>query len=180
MTKDDTFARVDKAIANGSLWKAKEILQGNVSLAHGYRPDFYEKYGQLLLQMGDLIEAGKYLFLSGKRLPNYEEAISLYLKRFSKSNSHTLLFTFPKASRLSKIEDYPKEVQKHLLKMGYTSSLLTKFTTNPMLHGPPSFLSKVKSKIIGLILILILLAFIVGIVSVTAHGLILLSNWIFP
>ncbi len=124
MTEADTLARVDEAIANGSLWKAKEILHGNVDSAHGYRPLFYEKYGQVLLQMGDLIEAGKYLFLSGKRLPAYQEAIALYLKRHSKSNPFTIIRTFPKAARLQNLSDYPESVHQYLRSLGHTDSTL--------------------------------------------------------
>lgn len=111
--KRDVYERVDDAIQEGKLWRAKEILQGNIS-ACGYDRKLFEKYGQLLLLQRELIEAGKYLFLSAARRPEYEEAISLYLDRFTRKEPRNLLWTFPFAARLRRIEDYPDAVSQTL------------------------------------------------------------------
>ena len=99
-------------------------MQGNI--ANGYDPDIYERYGQVLLQMGDLVEAGKFLFLSGQRDSTYGESIDLYLKRFAKADHRRFISTFPKAARLSKIEDYPEVVQSYFAENGITNELLPK------------------------------------------------------
>jgi len=122
MSKEKTFAKVDKALSEGALWRAKEILQGNI--AHGYDCEIYERYGQVLLQMGDLPEAGKYLFLSGKSLPEYEQAISIYLKRHTKLNPFHTLYTFPKAARLPRLSDYPETVEQYLRSVGHSDNTL--------------------------------------------------------
>jgi hypothetical protein len=44
--------------------------------------------------MGDLVEAGKYLFLSGERKPEYEEAINIFVKRFTKKKQSILILCF--------------------------------------------------------------------------------------
>lgn len=72
--------RVQAALSRGELWRAKEILQGAIATLK-YDPLLYEQYGLILFQMGDLVEAGKYLFLSGQVKEEYETAINLYLKR---------------------------------------------------------------------------------------------------
>jgi hypothetical protein len=77
--------RVSREIAAKRLWRAKEILQGALS-TFGYDTDLYEQYGQLLLLMGDDVEAGKYFFLSGVRKPEYREAIALFVNRHARKN----------------------------------------------------------------------------------------------
>ena len=56
------YDRVDRAIQRGEVWRAKEILRGNIRV-RGYDVDLYEQYGRLLLDIGEMSEAGKYLFL---------------------------------------------------------------------------------------------------------------------
>ena len=75
--------RANKAIQEGQLWRAKEILSGNIGIRE-FEPELYQHYGELLLKIGDLIEAGKYLFLSGVRKPEYNESINLYVKKHTK------------------------------------------------------------------------------------------------
>ena len=64
----------EKEVAKGNLWRAREILQGSIPNA-GYDCDLFESLGNVLLSMGDLPEAGRFLFLAGKRQPEYDEAI---------------------------------------------------------------------------------------------------------
>jgi hypothetical protein len=59
------YEKAEKEIQKDNLWKAKEILQGNLKRL-GYDKKLYEMNGQLLDRLGDRIEAGRYLFLSGK------------------------------------------------------------------------------------------------------------------
>ena len=155
MTIEKTFLKVDKALSEGALWRAKEILQGNI--ANGYDHEIYEKYGQVLLQMGDLPEAGKYLFLSGKSLPEYEEAISLYLKRHTKPNPFHIIYTFPKAARLQRLPDYPDTVEKYLREVGHSDSTVK--NCSPQGYQQVRF-SKLKG-----ILYLVIFLFIVSLVG---------------
>ncbi len=106
------YDRVDEAISQGEVWRAKEILRGNVRL-RGYDFDLYERYGRLLLDIGETSEAGKYLFLSGRRSPKYEKAISVYLERHVPNPEH-MYFSFPRAARLNDIDEYPEEVRRTL------------------------------------------------------------------
>lgn len=110
---DDLYHRIDVAIERGENWRAKEILRGNIGL-HGYDVDLFERYGRFLLDLGEAMEAGKYLFLSGRRLPEYEPVISGYLSRFSQKRPEHLYFSFPVSARLSDIDKYPDEVRRTL------------------------------------------------------------------
>lgn len=166
MAKEKTLSKVEKVLSEGTVWRAKEILQG--SIGHGYDYDIYEKYGNVLLQMGDLIEAGKYLFLSGKSLPNYEKPISLYLKRYSKSNPSNIFHTFPKVAQLECLSRYPKTVEQHLRSVGCSDRVLKR---NSHRKHEETFFDKIKG-----ILILILVIFLF---SAAGHSIWMFFSYLF-
>lgn len=118
---DTLYDRVDDAIARGELWRAKEILRGNIRL-RGYDVDLYERYGRLLLDIGEMSEAGKYLFLSGRGSSEYEAAISMYLERHVPNPEH-MYFSFPRAARLNDIDGYPEEVRRTLESIDFPVAL---------------------------------------------------------
>ncbi len=115
------YDRVDNAIQQGQVWRAKEILRGNIRL-RGYDVDLYERYGRLLLDIGEMPEAGKYLFLSGRWPPEYEEAISVYLERHLPNPEH-MYFSFPRVARLNDIDGYPEEVRRTLQSIDFPVAL---------------------------------------------------------
>ncbi len=115
------YDRVDDAIQRGEVWRAKEILRGNIRL-RGYDVVLYEQYGKLLLAIGEMSEAGKYLFLSGRRSPEYEQAISVYLERHMPNPEH-MYFSFPRAARLNDIDEYPEEVRRTLESIDFPVAL---------------------------------------------------------
>lgn len=117
MAKLSLYERVDDAVAEGRLWRAREILEGNLGQL-GYDLDLYERLGQVLLQMGDTMAAGRFLFLSGRRCRRYEKAIDLYLDRYTTKAPGNLLGTFPQAARLARVDDYPEAVREELCGLG--------------------------------------------------------------
>lgn len=88
------FSKADREIGNGRLWRAKEILQGRLSGAD-FDDALLERYGRVLLLMGDTLEAGRYLFASGVRKPEYAEAIGLFRSRHQAESSGELLASMP-------------------------------------------------------------------------------------
>ena len=117
MPKPDLYRRVDEAVERGQAWRAKEILRGNVGSA-SYDSRLYERYGMLLLDLGEMVEAGKYLFLSGRRSPEYDEAIAVYLSRHPKSRPELLFRSFPSGARFRELHRYPLEVRRILEERG--------------------------------------------------------------
>ena len=115
------YDRVDDAIQRGEVWRAKQILRGNIRL-RGYDVDLYERYGRLLLDAGEMVEAGKYLFLSGRRSPEYEQTISVYLERHVPNPEH-MYFSFPRAARLNDIDEYPEKVRRTLESIDFPVAL---------------------------------------------------------
>lgn len=124
MSQMSVIDKAERELANGNLWRAKEILQGSLPSA-GYNIEIFEKLGIVLLQMGDLPEAGRFLFLSGVRKQKYEEAISIFLQKYGKKPDN-LLQKFPHTAKLSKISDYPEAVQTILRELKLPEILKTK------------------------------------------------------
>lgn len=129
----DFLAEADREIAAGNLWRAKEILHRSLKYS-GYNIQLFEKLGIVLLKMNDLAEAGKYLFLSGVRKSEYEEAIGIFLKKYE-GKPHNLFHPLPRAAKLSKISDYPEAVADKLRELGFSDGLETVHGITPTSVG---------------------------------------------
>ena len=114
----ELYQRVDEAVQRGEVWRAKEILRGNIA-SGSYDSQLYERYGMLLMELGELVEAGKYLFLSGRRSPEYARAIDVYLSRYPADRPDVLYHSFPSAARFGEqLSRYPLEVRRTLEERG--------------------------------------------------------------
>lgn len=115
--KPGLYERVDAAVQCGQVWRAKELLRGNIG-SGSYDSPLYERYGRLLLGLGEFVEAGKYLFLSGCRRPEFDEAIKVYLSRHPEGRPEVLYYSFPSAARFRPIARYPLAVRRVLKERG--------------------------------------------------------------
>ena len=104
---------VEAEIRAGRTWRAKEILRGTIS---GGRVDplVLERYGRLLDALGDRLEAGKYLFLSGARATEYDEPIRLFRQRYSRCSPRQLVTALPSAVRRLTFAELPTGLQDEL------------------------------------------------------------------
>lgn len=112
---------LDKArreLEEGKLWRAKEILQGAVR-SEGYDVQLFEMMGTVLLRMGDVPEAGRFLFLSGVRTPEYLEAIEIFLSRHRRKKPEEFFHVLPRRARLKTVSEYPAEVARVLREIGF-------------------------------------------------------------
>ena len=117
----DVLRRAEREIANGRLWRAREILEN--SLGHsGYKAEIYEKLGTVLLEMKDLAQAGKYLFLSGVSKPEYQEAVDIFFQKYE-NKPRNLFRSFPRSAKLRKISEYPKSVADRLRELDLPETL---------------------------------------------------------
>jgi hypothetical protein len=120
--------KVEAALNAGELWKARDLLRGRIG-SSPYSPDLYEQLGVVLLRMGDVPEAGKYLFLSGRREPDYEAAINLYLQRHGRHGWRQLVGSFPSSARRAQLDVLPTAVLTALEQRGrFTGSLVERLT----------------------------------------------------
>jgi hypothetical protein len=102
---------VQRALDDGELWRARDALRGR--LARRFDPSLYEQLGCVLLKMGDDLEAGKYLFLSGERAAEYTKPIELFLGRY-KTRGSDVMWACPKAVRRLPVDSLPPAVQEEL------------------------------------------------------------------
>jgi hypothetical protein len=121
---EDVLDRANAEFAGGRAWRAKEILRGNIA-AGRVEPEILETYGRLLERFGERIEAGKYLFLSGVRKPEYVEAISLFKHRHARRSGPDLIAQLPAAVRLKPFAALPETVQRELQAMGVTADMFS-------------------------------------------------------
>ena len=70
------------------------------------------------MDLGEAHEAGKYLFLSGRRRPEFHEAIKVYLSRHPQDRPEVLYYSFPSAARFRQIARYPLAVRRVLEERG--------------------------------------------------------------
>ena len=115
--KRPLLERIDAEVAAGRAWKAKEILSGQVGSAWPGEI-VSERYGVLLADLGDRVNAGKFLFLSGVRKPEYDDHIALFLSRHGRSGPENLLAQFPKSFRRLQFLDLPTQLQSELRALG--------------------------------------------------------------
>ena len=156
----DVLKKAETELANGNLWRAKEILHRAVGHP-AYKPEIYEKLGIVLLEMKDLAEAGKYLFLSGIRKPEYERAISIFLQKYE-GKPYNLFHPFPRSAKLSAISDYPEAVAEKLRELKLPEQLKD-------VHGiqvsPPNNDGKYALAIIITTLLIVVTLIILGIIK---------------
>lgn len=121
-SSQDVIDRANAEFGGGRAWRAKEILRGNIAGGR-VEPEILETYGRLLHRFGDRVEAGKYLFLSGVRMPEYAEAISLFKQRHAQRSGPDLVAQLPAAIRLKPFAALPDIVQLELQAMGVTADM---------------------------------------------------------
>jgi hypothetical protein len=109
--------KLGDALRDGHLWRAKEILAGRVG-SGPFNSEIYEHLGKLLLRMGDDLQAGRYLFLSGQRRPEYRRAIDLFVARHSRAGWQSLVAQFPSPAKRCSWSDLPNQVREELRAMG--------------------------------------------------------------
>jgi hypothetical protein len=145
------------------LWRAKEILQGAVG-SDSYDVHLFEMMGTVLLRMGDLPEAGRFLFISGVRQPEYLEAIQIFLSRYSRTAPHDFLHLLPRSARLRTVSDYPDEVARALREMKFPEVLKDK---NERIIQPQTGKDVVAWLACGAIAIVILTLLILGAIKLS-------------
>lgn len=110
-------ARLERAAEAGEWWRVREILRGSVGFTP-YDPALYREYGDLLLRLGDAMEAGKYLFLAGSSDPGHAGAIELYLRRHARCDWREFRSNWPARARHAPVDALPEPVRGYLRERG--------------------------------------------------------------
>ncbi len=105
--------KIHEACDKEEFWRAKQILQGRL-VNSGYHEELFLLYGQVLLKMGDKVEAGKFLFLSGERINDYADSIALFISKYSKTNFSNFWSRMPVSARSVSRHSIPSVVMLEL------------------------------------------------------------------
>ena len=169
VTSASVLATLDRAkgeIEKGRIWRAKEIFQGSLSQEnHALAPEFLEAYGVLLNQLGDQFQAGKYLFLSGRRHEVYTEAISLFLDRNRRTHINDLIRQFPARIRRQGLGHLSENVRKELEVRGANLKDLERRTERSSDSSSSSWWERYGLWVMGGMLILLLITASVGFIT---------------
>lgn len=155
---------LDKArreLDHGNLWRAKEILQGAIR-SESYDVELYEMMGTVLLRMGDLPEAGRFLFLSGVRRDEYLEAIEIFLSRHRRKAPQEFVHVLPRKARLRTVSEYPDEVAQVLREIGFPKTVTDE---NGRVYQPKDWRDVAVSLTCGTIVIVILGLIVLGVIK---------------
>src|SRR5215204_5701962 len=118
--------------------------------------------GIVFLRMGDLPEAGRFLFLSGMRRPEYLEPIELFLAKHRRREPPDFLYLLPRKARLRTLSDYPYEVGEVLRQMGFPEVLKDK---DGKVYVPEAGLGKVERVACGTIAVITVGLIILGVIK---------------
>ncbi len=124
MTVESTLRRVNAEIAEGRLWRGKEILSSSLS-TYGYSREIFFEYAILLMKMGDEFEAGKYFLLSVDDPDSTQERVmTLFLQRFQHDTWQQLLSRFPRSACIDSREGYPMFLRNQLVRLQMPEAFL--------------------------------------------------------
>ncbi len=104
--------KVKEEKKNDRLWKSKEILQGAIA-SNPYDEELYLEYANILFELGDYLESGKYFLLTNTDNKRHHEAIGLFLSRH---NNENCFFQFPRQFKKVELQNYPINLQEVLQK----------------------------------------------------------------
>lgn len=76
----DDYALIEAELAEGRLWRAREMLAARVATS-GFDPDLFRRYAAVLQDMGDQDEAGRFYMLAGERSGTEGLLADQFLKR---------------------------------------------------------------------------------------------------
>jgi hypothetical protein len=161
--------RAAQEAAAGRLWRAKEILMGNIS-SHGYSPERFAACGRVLARMQDTKEAGKYLFLSGLADADEAPVVEVFLESIRGRPRQWVYSQFPSAARRIEWAAFPERVREDLQQMGFPANF--KWARPLRVSGVTSFWDTIKISTVALLFFGLL---IIGLL----HGCYVVGGWVF-
>ena len=150
MPVEETIAKARAAALDGDKYRAKEILRSSLG-TYGFCPSLYKAYAELLLEMDDKLQAGRYFFFSVTELEDsQQQPVELFLKRHANEGYKSLLAAAPKAE-IRRLSDLPKFAQDTLRTLGAPEDL--KPSTPPKMWSAVGCLLVAVLVLIGLVII---------------------------
>src|SRR4029453_13713639 len=154
------LGEVESQVQAGRVWLAKDLLRGAIRSGE-IDSAVLERYGRLLDSIGERVEAGKYLFLSGSRQPETSDPIKLFVDRCARNGPKALVAQFPSAIRRRRLDDLPPQVVTELVNLGVTASLLGRPRRHRVKRRAPRWMEPILTAV-G---IAVFAAFVVGVLT---------------
>ncbi len=124
MTVKSTIERANIEMAAGRHWRAKEILASSLQ-TYGYSREIFYAYANILLALGDDLEAGRFYLLSVDEPDAAQSRVmELFLTRYRNGGWQLLRSRFPRSARLKKLADYPSVLRSQLERLGAPETML--------------------------------------------------------
>lgn len=140
MTITKTIQRAQAESSDGRLWRAKEILASSLS-AYGYSREIYLAYANVLVQLGDHLDAGRFYLLSVDEPDDQQRPlVVLFLKRHQKDDWMRLLRRFPKPAQLSERSKYPAYLRNYLETLNAPTNLYQEQLNATLAYDRPNWL----------------------------------------
>jgi hypothetical protein len=111
------YAPIDAELADGRLWRARELLAGRVA-ASDFDPELFRRYAAVLQAMGDQDEAGRFYMLAGERSGTEGLVANQFLRRRALPLPE-LWSAMPDAARRISPDTETKPLTALLLEAGY-------------------------------------------------------------
>ncbi len=134
-------------------------------------PNFIGYIERFYLNLVDMYEAGKYLFLGGGGEDiKYREAVSIFLLRHNKKDAYGFFALMPKRFVAAEPELYPESVRKYIKEQGFKKKDLGKIRSR--YSGEAAGLSIYEKAFFVSAAVLMIIAIIIGlwVIISTVYG----------
>jgi hypothetical protein len=123
-TGANAYTVLDRKIAaertNNRLWRAKELVRGRMT-ASNYDRELFRRYAEILADMHDDDEAGRYYFLSGYRSGRAVDLVKTFLHRRAKREFENFWNEMPQAAHRISPNSIPDICRSELAELGHTN-----------------------------------------------------------
>ncbi len=122
MPVETTIEKARIAMGSGNIHRAKEILRSSFG-NYEFSPPLYRAYADVLLELNETTQAGRYLFFSVVELEDkYQDAVSAFLSASSGDGYKSIVRAMP-AIRVSRLSELPAFSQQKLRELGAPEDL---------------------------------------------------------
>ena len=115
--------QVEPLISNGEYWKARQIFQTRLGNVKECDREMYYAFANLLKEMHEDLEAGKYFFISGKRGKDIDQYIDLFFSVHTKRKLSALNGIIPASARIKNINQCPDTIKNKLIELKYKEDI---------------------------------------------------------
>lgn len=129
----DDYTAIDAELADGRLWRARELLAARVA-ASNFDPELFRRYAAVLHAMGDQDEAGRFYMLAGERSGTEGLLADQFIRRRALPLPE-LWAAMPEAARRIGPDTETKRLTALLLEAGYDGNAVAALLSDLITHN---------------------------------------------